>query len=67
MVSVKCIICYRNSCINYKIIIYIYCYFILEALSGFRKTPFDEKQFHTVADNYIRHAPKTICIEKVDG
>lgn len=42
------------------------CYFNLEALSGFRKTSFDEKQFHTVTDNYIRHAPKTKCIEKID-
>jgi len=42
------------------------CYFNLEALSGFRKTPFDEKQFHTVTDNYIRHAPKTKYTEKID-
>lgn len=32
----------------------------LEALSGFRLTPEDERHFHQVADNYIRH----VAIEK---
>ncbi|KAL4108110.1 hypothetical protein QTP88_018362 [Uroleucon formosanum] len=37
-----------------------------EALFGFRKTSFDEKQFHTVTNNYIRQATKTKFIEKID-
>ncbi|CAI6373835.1 unnamed protein product [Macrosiphum euphorbiae] len=52
----------KNKFTDLKLFMVVY-----EALSGFRKTPFDEKQFHTVADNYTRHAPKTICIDKVDG
>lgn len=30
----------------------------IDTLSRFMKTPLDEKQFKTVADNYLRHAPK---------
>lgn len=44
--------------------LFLYCIilFVLETLSGFRKTPLDGQKFHSVVDNYIRHAPKKSAV-----